>query len=320
MNGAIIDIVGPVFLLVAAGYVSVRVKLFPPSGVTGLITFVNTFATPCLLFRAMLTVEFGTTFDPAYLAAFYLSAFVVFAAGVAAARCLFGRRPGESVVIGFAAYFTNTVLLGLPIIHRAYGDEALPLIYAIIGLHAPLLMSFGMIAMELARRDAEPLGRALATAAKRVATNPLLIGIALGLATNLSGVQLPAVIDDATQMMVLAVMPAALFGLGGALNEYKLQDSWGQAVVAALLKLVVHPLLVLLAAAFVFHLPWEMTRVAVVTAAMPSGLNVYIFSTFYHRASDVAANTVLIATVIAVATISVWLVVMERLSAAWPIA
>ncbi|MCA8933782.1 MAG: AEC family transporter [Rhodospirillaceae bacterium] len=311
---AIIDIVGPVFLVVAVGYFSVRIGLFPAAGVSGLIAFVNTFATPCLLFRAMLTVDFATAFHPAYLASFYAGAFVAFAIGVLAARTVFRRRPGESVVFGFAAYFSNTVLLGLPIVHRAYGEEALPLIYTIIGLHAPILMSFGMVMMELARRDAEPLGRALLGAAKRVATNPLLIGIMLGLLTNLSGIELPEVLDAATQTMALAVLPAALFGLGGALNEYKLQESWGQAVAAAGLKLVLHPALVLLATHYLFHLPWELVRVAVVTAAMPSGLNVYIFATFYKRATDVAANTVLIATVMAVATISLWLVVLDRLA------
>ena len=313
----IIDIVGPVFLLIAAGFLSVRFKLFPIAGIAGLVSFVNNFATPCLLFRAMLNVDFRTAFDPGFLLSFYTGAFAAFAIGFAAARYGFGRRPGDSVVVGFAAYFTNTVLIGLPIVHRAYGETALPLIFAIIGLHSPPLMSFGTIVMELARRDAVPLGRALRQAARRIATNPLLIGIALGLSANLLDVPLPKVIDDATQMMTLAVLPVALFGMGGALNQYKLRESYGQAVVASLLKLVLHPLIALLLAVFVFKLSWELTRVAVLMAAIPSGLNVYVFATFYQRAIDAAANTILIATVMAVATVSLWLVILDQLAAYW---
>jgi predicted permease len=313
----ILDIVGPVFLLIAVGFLSVRFKLFPITGIAGLVSFVNNFATPCLLFRAMLKVDFRTAFDPGFLLSFYTGAFVVFAISMATACFGFGRRPGDSVVAGFAAYFTNTVLIGLPIVHRAYGETALPLIYAIIGLHSPLLMSFGTIVMELARRDAVPLGRALRQAARRIATNPLLIGIVLGLSANLFDIPLPKVIDDATEMMTLAVLPAALFGMGGALNQYKLRESYGQAVVASLLKLVLHPLVVLLLAIFVFELPWELTRVAVLMAAIPPGLNVYVFATFYQRATDVAANTILIATVMAVATVSLWLVVLDQLAPHW---
>jgi hypothetical protein len=178
-------------------------------------------------------------------------------------------------------------------------------------------MSFGTIVMELARRDGEPVGRTLRLAAQRIATNPLLIGIALGLFANLFDVPLPKVIDDATQMMTLAVLPAALFGMGGALNQYKLRESYGQAVVASMLKLVLHPLVALFLAVFVFELSWELTRVAVLLAAIPSGLNVYVFATFYQRATDVAANTILIATVTAVATVSLWLVILDQLAAYW---
>lgn len=313
----IIDIVGPVFLLVAVGFLSVRFRLFPAAGIGGLVSFVNNFATPCLLFRAMLKVDFGTAFDPGFLLSFYGGAFAVFAAGIAAARYGFGRSPGESVVTGFAAYFTNTVLIGLPIVHRAYGDPALPLIYAIIGLHSPLLMSVGTIVIEMARRDGAPIGRTLRLAVQRIATNPLLIGIALGLSANLLNVALPKLIDDATQMMTLAVLPAALFGMGGALNQYKLRESYGQAVIAALLKLLLHPLLALLLAVFVFRIPWEWIRVAVLLAAIPSGLNVYVFATFYQRAIDVAANTILIATMMAVVTVSLWLVILDRLAVFW---
>ena len=311
----IIDIVGPVFLLIAVGFLSVRHKLFPVAGIGGLVSFVNNFATPCLLFRAMLNVDFRTAFDPGFLLSFYTGAFVAFAVGIVAARYGFARRPGESVVVGFAAYFTNTVLVGLPIVHRAYGEMALPLIYAIIGLHSPLLMSFGTIVMELARRDGEPLGRTLRQAMQRIATNPLLIGIALGLSANLLDVPLPKVIDDATEMMTLAVLPAALFGMGGALNQYKLRESYGQAVAASLLKLILHPLVALVLALFVFKVPWELARVAVLMAAIPSGLNVYVFATYYQRATDVAANTILIATVMSVVTVSLWLVILDQLAA-----
>jgi hypothetical protein len=52
-------------------------------------------------------------------------------------------------------------------------------------------------------------------------------------------------------------------------------------------------------------------------AAIPSGLNVYVFATFYQRATDVAANTILIATVMAVATVSLWLLILDQFAAYW---
>jgi len=308
---AVLSVVGPIFAIVALGYLSVRFKLYPAAGVSGLISFVNNFATPCLLFQAMLSVDFATAFNPQYLLSFYLGAFFCFAVAFLTARIFFKRRPGEAVAVGFSAYFTNTVLLGLPIIQRAYGDEALPYLFAIVGFHAPLLMSFGMLMMELGKRDGAPLGDALKGSAKRIFKNPLLIGISLGILANLFGLSIPELVDDVTKMLATAVLPAALFGLGGALLQYRLRDSWGQALISSLIKLIVHPAIALFFSYYVFNLNPDLVRVAVLTAAMPAGLNVYIFATFYKRSVDIAANTVLQSTLLGVVTISAWLIVLK---------
>ena len=47
---AILNVVIPVFAIIALGYVAVRLRLYPAEGVKGLVAFVNNFATPCLLF------------------------------------------------------------------------------------------------------------------------------------------------------------------------------------------------------------------------------------------------------------------------------
>jgi malonate transporter and related proteins len=310
----VLGVIGPVFALVTLGYLSVRMKLFPASGVPGLISFVNNFATPCLLFQAMLTVNFSETFSVPYLVSFYAGAFSCFTISFLVARYFFKRPKGQSVAVGFSAYFTNTILLGLPIIQRAYGDDALPFLFAIVGFHAPLLMTFGMLTMEFARRDGRPMGKAVLESLGRVARNPLLIGITLGILANLSGLNVPVFVHDVTKMMAMAVLPAALFGLGGALNQYGLRQSWGQALISSVLKLVIHPSIALFLAYGVFGLDWSMVRVAVLCAAMPAGLNVYIFATYYDRATGVAANTVLISTVMGVVSISAWLVLLEYLA------
>eukprot|EP01035_Chromulina_nebulosa_P057375 gene57375-78609_t len=104
-----------------------------------------------------------------------------------------------------------------------------------------------------------------------------------------------------------AVLPAALFGLGGALNEYKLSESWLQASIMSLFKLVIHPAIAYALMVWVLHVPLEYARYAVLLAAMPAGINVYVFATYYDRAVNVATNVVLISTVASMVTITGWL-------------
>jgi predicted permease len=125
---------------------------------------------------------------------------------------------------------------------RAYGEAAMPTVYSIIALHAPMLITLGMLVMEFVRRDGAPIGKSLMVAGLRVVQNPLLIGVAAGLVCNWLGVVLPEAGTAFFTMMSAAVLPAALFGLGGALNEYKLSESWAEAGLMSLFKLMIHPL------------------------------------------------------------------------------
>jgi malonate transporter and related proteins len=161
--------------------------------------------------------------------------------------------------------------------------------------------------MEFMRRDGQSLGATLVTAVRRVVSNPLIWGIAAGMVGYFSGLTLVEPAEAFFVMMSQAVVPAALFGIGGALNEYRLSESWKQALVASLFKLVLHPAIAYALMIWVLHVPMEIARYGILLSAMPSGVNIYVFATYYNRGVNVAANTILIATILSAVTISTWL-------------
>lgn len=307
---SVLNVVAPVFVLIGLGYLAVRLKLYPSQGVPGLISYVNSFATPCLLFRAMSEVELASAFNFAVIGPFYLGAFAIMAIGAVMAAHAFKRRPGEAIAVGFSATFTNTVLVGIPLVQRAYGEQAMPIVYSIVGLHAPILLTLGMFVMELARRDGGKVSTALFEGLRKSLKNPILIGIAAGLVANVAGYRVSGVVDDVTLLLASTVMPVALFGLGGALNQYRLADTWGQALAMTMLKLVVHPIIAWVLMVPVLGVDPEIARYGVLLAAMPAGINVYIFATYYNRAVDVAANTILLTTTLSLVTITGWLLIL----------
>ena len=306
-----VNVVLPVFGILALGYLAVRFRLYPAEGVRGLVAFVNNFATPCLLFQAMWTSDFGATFNLSIIVPFFIGSVFSFITGIFLAIRVFHEKPGAGVASGFAAMFTNTVLIGIPLLQRAYGADSLPIVFSIIAFHAPLLITGGMLVMELMRRDGAPLHRALGAAAVRVAQNPLLWGVGLGLLGNFSGLQMPEPGMAFFTMMSAAVLPAALFGLGGALNEYRLSENWPQALAMSTLKLVVHPAIAWVLMVPVLKVDPEIARYGVLLAAMPAGINVYVFATYYNRGVNVATNTILITTVGSMLTISGWLYLLS---------
>lgn len=306
---ALVDVILPVFVILGMGYLAVWRGWFNDAGVQGLMSFTQSFALPCLLFRALSTIDLSQTFNAPLLTSFYAGAFAGFAGGLLGARYLFSRDWEDSVAIGFCGMFSNTVLLGLPITERAYGADALTANYAIIALHAPLGFLVGITMMEGVLNRGAGLAALPAKVIKAMATNGLIIGITLGLTVNIAGIPTPAIAGDALDLIASAALPAALFGLGGILVRYKPAGDLRLALWVVGLSLIVHPAVAYLLG-HTFDLTTAEIRSATVTAAMAPGINVYIFANIYGRAKRVAATSVLIATAGSIITVWGWLAVL----------
>lgn len=306
----LLDVVLPVFLVLGAGYGATRVGLFKSSAVDGLMTFTQVFAIPCLLFRATSELDLSAYLDWRLLFSFYLGATICFVLGTMGARFIFKRRPGEAVAIGFGALFSNSVMLGLPIMERAFGADALAPNYAIVAFHAPFCYLIGITVMEVTRADGRSASATSTLVIKSMFKNALMIGISIGLAVNLSGITVPTQVSAAVDLMVQAALPAALFGLGGILTRYKLRDNLGQVGLIGVLSLLVHPGIAYAMTHLVFGLPDGMVRAAVLTAAMAPGVNTYIFASMYNRAMGVNSSAVLLLTLLSIFSATFWLTLL----------
>jgi malonate transporter and related proteins len=307
--GILIDVVLPVFFIIGFGYAAARAKLLSESAIDGLMRFSQSFAIPCLLFRSIADLDLSTSFDPGLLLSFYIGAFTGFAAGFFGAHKGFHRPLDESVAIGFACMFSNSLLLGLSITERAYGKDALAGNYAIIAMHSPMFYAFGIALMEWVRSRGQGLsGAALGLQVTRaIFSQPLVIGIVLGVLVNLTGVPVPVSLGAAVDMMGRAGLPAALFGLGGILLRYKPEGDRALIALVVAITLLLHPIVTYVLARYVFVIDVPSLRSAVVTAAMPPGVNAYLFAYLYGTGRRVAASSVLIATALSILTAWFWL-------------
>ncbi|MFD1343187.1 AEC family transporter [Litorisediminicola beolgyonensis] len=303
---ALIEVILPVFILIGAGYVAVWRGLFADSAVDGLMVFTQKFAIPCLLFRAIWSLDLSAGFDPALLVSFYTGSVTGFTLGLLAGRFLFGRPWEDSVAIGFCCLFANSVLLGLPITERAYGESALEANFAIIALHSPICYGIGITAMEIVRARGTGGIKLVQQVLKTMLMNALVIGILLGAAFNILSLGLPAPVEAALDMMVRAALPAALFGLGGVLFRYRPDGDFRIIGFVCVVTLVVHPAITW-TLGHSFGLAPQPFRSAVITAAMAPGVNAYVFANMYGCAKRVAASSVLIATGLSVFTTWLWL-------------
>ena len=302
----LLQVILPVFLVIGFGYLAVWQKWFSDSGVEALMKFTQTFAIPCLLFRAVSTLDLSQTFHFALLGSFYFGAVCGFCLGLFGARFLFKRTWDDSVAIGFCCLFSNSVLLGLPITERAYGTAALTANFAIIAVHAPICYGIGITVMELVRGRGSSAPELLRKVLQAIFKNALVIALGLGFFVNLLGIILPVILTDGLDLLANAALPAALFGLGGVLVRYRPEGDLRVIFYICAISLLVHPSLVWITGHY-FDLSETDFRSAILTAAMAPGINAYIFANMYGTARRVAASAVLISTALTIITASFWL-------------
>ena len=303
---ALLDVIIPVFLIIGCGYCTVWTKLFSLDTIDGLMRFTQNFAIPILLFDAIAKVDLVTVFDLNLFFSFYLGATFGFLLGFFGSYYLFSRPLEDSVVIGFCCLFSNTVMLGLPITERAYGEDALRHNFAIVSIHAPFCYFLGITVMELVRSSEKNLKGNILVILKAMFSNALVVGIMLGFLVNISEIQLANSIQSSIDMITAVALPAALFGMGGVIYQYRPQGDIGPIIMVCAVSLIIHPTVVWFSG-LNFDLSKTQLRSAVITAAMAPGINTYVFASMYGSAKRVASTGVLVSTALSIGSIWVWL-------------
>ncbi len=300
----VLDIILPVFGVVFIGYVAGRFSWIGREAIEGLSTFVFNFAIPALLFRSLATAELPADIPWGYLISYYAGVFTVFALGIAAARFWFAQPLEGQGIFALGAGFSNTVLLGIPLILTAFGEQASVPIFLIISFHSFLLMPTVTTIIEFGRGQGESVSQLWITTFKSLFTNPIILGLLAGMTFNLFSFGIPHALDSVAQMLGAAATPGALFAMGASLSQYRVAGNLSEAGVLSVFKLIVHPSVVWLLATFVFQIEPLWIAVAVVMAAMPTGVNMYLFAQRYKVAVAEATTTVLLCTALSVVTLS----------------
>jgi malonate transporter and related proteins len=286
----------------AVGYVATFTRVFDRAAADALASFVFYFAIPVMLFRNMATTTLPEAIAWGYLGSYFLGVAIVFTIGMATARWAFGGAFERQAIIGFGAAFGNSVLLGIPVVLTSFGEEASLPLFLLLAFHSTVLFTAITVIIE-AGRGGEALRAVPLRALRGLVGNPILWGMALGIGCSLLGLRLPDPVDRFAALLAGAAVPCALFSVGASLRAYRIVGALRPALVMVALKLVVQPLAVWLLAALVFDVPPLWAKVVILIAALPVGVNVYVFATRYEAGQAESAAAILISNVLAVVTL-----------------
>lgn len=300
----IVNTVLPVFALVLTGYLVAKTPILGEGGERTLTSFVFYVAVPALLFRV-----FGQAFERAAAAleialAYAAGEIVVFAVALALGRLVFRLGLAERTILAMGGTFSNSVLLGLPLVITLFGDAAAATLTVIVTLDSIVLLPLSMILVELDRSGGGQLAARLAELGRNLAQNPVILATLFGLAYGASGIPIPQAVDRFADLLAGAAAPCALFALGATLTRFSIGGSLAQASTMVVLKMALLPAAVAVAVAVVPGIDPIERSVAVMVAALPVGANVFVLAEQYGVSLARTSSAVLISTGLAVFTLS----------------
>ena len=279
----VLEIVAPVFLLAAVGFVWVKV------GLEYRIQFVTrlamSLALPCLIFVSLMQ----TRIDPAALTAVSLASVAAYGAVTVAMFAVTRLLQLDMRTYLSPLIFGNTGNLGLPLALFAFGQEGLS--YAII-VFAVMSIWFFTFGVWVFSGGGSP---------QAVFREPLVATTLLGALFMWQGWQTPEFLTNTLSLVGQMAIPLMLITLGVAVARLT-PSRIGKAVVLSLLKLVLCT-----GVAWAIGRSFDLGPVAfaalVLQVATPVAVTAYLLAEKYGGDAEAVAGLVVVSTLISVAAL-----------------
>jgi len=305
----------PFFALVLCGYWAARRQMLPFEAIPGLNGFVLFFALPCMLFQFGAKTPIAQLLDASAFLMYLFCALVMVAFVVA---ITLNKRFGwnDAAFGALVGAFPNTGFMGVPLLVALLGAAAAGPAIVTIVIDMVITTSLCIALSRLDGAGQQGVGQAAKNALLGVVKNPLPWAILLGTLFSAFQIELPGPVEKTVGLLGDAASPVALFTIGAVLarsqkiahHEEHGPLTWKDYVPVALIKLFLHPILVLAVGLAVISMGVPIDafalKVMVLVAALPSASNVAMLSERFGADNGRIARIILVSTAAAFLTFS----------------
>ncbi|MBO6016171.1 MAG: AEC family transporter, partial [Lachnospiraceae bacterium] len=303
----------PVFLTMVIGYLLKRIHLIDDAFTAVLNRFNYRISLPALLFLDLYQADFFAVWDTSYVLFCLLSTLT----GCIAITILSYFLLKDKTILGEfvqASYRGSAAVLGIAFIMNIYGQvHTTPLMIIatvpLYNIYAVLLLSFtDPIAMtEGATRRANRTQ--LKKSIRGILTNPILLGILLGMLASISRIHLPVLITKTIGNFSALATPLALIGLGAGFEGRRARARIKPTIACTLVRLVILPVTFLPIAAHMGFRGEDMVAILIMLGA-PTTASGYIMARNMNHEGTLTSSVVVSTTFLSALTLTFWLFVL----------
>jgi malonate transporter len=310
----VLNLAMPFFGLIALGFFTARFKAWrgtpiPEAGLGWMNFFLIYIALPALFFRILAKTPLEKLNNVPFVAGTTLATYTVFALGFAYVMIRSQGHMRHATAAGICAAYGNIGYMGPGLAFSTIGPDAAVPVALIFCFDNILLFSLVPLLMALAGTERRSAVSVVVEVVRKIVTHPFIIATVAGVVSAFVQFDPPEMLDRLLAFLQSAAAPVALFTLGVTV-ALRMESFAALGRVAAsispilALKLIVHPVLVvvILSALGRFETSWIYT--AALMACLPPALNVFIIARQYDTWVEEASNAVLLGTVVSVLTLT----------------
>jgi predicted permease len=299
----VLNLALPYFGLIFLGYVLGRLKNIPESGLEWMGFFIVYVALPCLFYRIVAKTPLEELARISFVVGTTLSTAIAFAIAFAIAL-LAGRTRPEASIAGLAGGYGNIGYMGPGLALSTLGAQAAAPVALIFCFDSILLFSLVPLLMALFGDEKMGLWPSVRLVIRRIVLHPFIVATALGVLSAALHFEPPVALDRLMQFLQNAAAPCALFVLGVTVALRPMPRLTPDVPAIIPVKLILHPLIVFFVLAWLGPFTEAWTYAAILMAALPPALNVFVLARQYDVWLKEASGSVLLGTLVSVVTLT----------------
>ena len=302
----------PFFGLIFLGFLCAKLVRFQEVELRMMNFFIVYVALPVLFFKLVAVAPFEQLANWPYVFGTTISTYVVFSLAFAVGMIATRGKLREATIMGVVGSYSNIGYMGPGLTLAALGQDAIVPTALIFVFDNCLLFTLVPFLMALGGSEKMKVGATAWYVVKRVTTHPFNIATAVAVLAAYVRFVPPAPVDAMLTFLKNAAAPCALFTLGVTVALRPLRQVPREMPALMLIKLVIHPLLVWVVLSWIGNFPRAWVFTAVLMAALPQALNVFVIANQYQTYVERASTAVLIGTLISVVTVTGLLVLITE--------
>lgn len=286
----IINITAPIFIIIALGYLCVRFKAIDPKHAKGMGSLVMNIALPALMFNAIAGTPFKEVVLPHYLATYALGSVMAFVVGIILTKVIWRQDNICAALNSAALSFSNSAFIGYAVVSMVIGSsKAAAYLSMNVIIESLLILPMLFVMSEMNASSNKSLASVLLDISKNLTRNPLIIAIVVSVIFSIFSIPVPQLVAQTTQILTGAAAPLALFVIGMSLYGLELKGDLPKITTIGLGKLLLHPLLVLLAITLIGGGSQQDKYVAMLFASAPVFSTIAIIGQHYGLVNRMSA-------------------------------